>query len=372
MRRVLFLTMMNAGGVGVATPTATLVDTYADAHAAGSLTATLATDGVNTRTVVDTTNKLATTANGLEVTSITGTADPAIRYNSQALTIGRAIFARIKIVSGTANWIVGWDSDGSGLPQDGFRFSGTSLICFIRGNGLTVSTFSTGVTYDVAIVHRNPGVICYRRGGADTDWTTWFISALGSDASLFPYLGAGSSGGGTGAASDYITLTKACVLAQQATQYAGVSAMIATTVSGDTIAAASGNTIIEHTITAATGVTQELMVRRTDDNNTLIIRMDQGASKIYLYEKSAGVETEIGATGGIAQTWTDATQYRIHVRMSGTSVIVVVDSTVKQSTTSTLNNSVTGAKVSRAGVNLIAWPVNPTGAVKTEMDLFFP
>jgi lysophospholipase L1-like esterase len=112
--------------------------------------------------------------------------------------------------------------------------------------------------------------------------------------------------------------------------------------------------IVEHIITAATGVTQELMIRRVDDNNCWIIRMDQAGSTVKLIEKVGGVETEKGSA---AQTWTHGTQFRIVVSAEAYHILVYVGTTAKINYNSAYSNSTaTGIKVSRAGTELVAWP----------------
>jgi hypothetical protein len=136
--------------------------------------------------------------------------------------------------------------------------------------------------------------------------------------------------------------------------------------------------IVEHTITAATGVTQELMFRRTDDSNTWIVRLDQAGSRIYLYEKNAGVETERGATGGVAQTQLNGIKYRIVVICDSTTIYVCsgvatgnVDLKITYAS-ATYNQSATGAKVDRIGENFICWPRTLSGAALTEYQRCYP
>lgn len=87
--------------------------------------------------------------------------------------------------------------------------------------------------------------------------------------------------------------------------------------------------------------------------------MDQTGSRLYLYEKVAGVETERGATGGVAQTWTNGTQYRIMVSCDKYNIRVYVGTTYKVGYTAAISFlSGTGVKVSHAGSELVCWPIN--------------
>jgi hypothetical protein len=122
---------------------------------------------------------------------------------------------------------------------------------------------------------------------------------------------------------------------------------------------AEADALIEHRITAATGVTQELMVRRIDDNNCIIVRMDQVAGTIATIKKEAGVETPLDSD---AQTWVNGTDYivRCHVIGSYIRTYVHIAATAspmnKNVVVNTYNQTETGVKVSHAGTELITWP----------------
>jgi len=127
----------------------------------------------------------------------------------------------------------------------------------------------------------------------------------------------------------------------------------ATSVDSDTITM-QANALVEHTITAATGVTQELNVRYTDADNRWIVRMDQAGSTCKLIERNAGTETERASA---AQTWTNGSTYRIVVICDGTTITSFVAYVQKNTYASaTLNQTATTATVSNAGTNLISWP----------------
>lgn len=143
---------------------------------------------------------------------------------------------------------------------------------------------------------------------------------------------------------------------EYATQYGLATARVAVTANDETMAATAEG-IFEHTITAATGVTQEFMFRRQDDDNTWIVRMDQAGSTVKLISKAAGVETEQASA---AQTWTDGTQYRIVVRARLNMINVMVADVFKAYKASSALIANTGLKVSHAGADLVAWPISIT------------
>lgn len=371
-RRLLLAGVLGGGGVSY---TILGQDDLNIALAAGAINGTLATDGVSTRTVTDSTSKLAeTVANGAEFTGAAGLGDPGLWYPAQTRVGGLMVAVRVQAVSGTIIHLTGWDTNQAGSGSDGIYFVTGVLRAWFNNGGAQAAilsgVYSNGSTYDCVIVHRETiGTFMFIKGGSFSDWTLGFVSIYGTTSPVYPTIEANSA---SASGTFYGRKIKWGVLSQLATQYGIATERKAVSVNGDTIAAASGDGIIEHTIVAATGVTQELMVRRTDDNNCVIIRMDQGAGTIKVYEKNAGVETE--KTGGTTtQTWTNGSSFRIHVSLYGTSIKVTVATVAKNDATgSGFNASVTGVKVSHAGTDLIAWPSLLTGAAKAELDAFFP
>jgi hypothetical protein len=126
------------------------------------------------------------------------------------------------------------------------------------------------------------------------------------------------------------------------------------------------NALIEHTITAATGVTQELSIRRTDDDNRWVIRMDQAGSTIKLIERNGAAETERSSA---AQTWTNGTAYRVVAIADGNAIRSFVADVARNAYTSaTFNNTATGVQVSHAGSDLVAWPRVLSGAALAALE----
>ena len=128
----------------------------------------------------------------------------------------------------------------------------------------------------------------------------------------------------------------------------------------------TADAIVEMTWSAVTGQTWNLMLRRTDDNNACYVRCAQGTSTIKLIEKNAGVETERSSA---SQTWTNGTNYRVVVILSGNNIITHVNDVSKNSYSSaSFNNTATGVKTDRAGTNLITWPRTLPATALTELS----
>lgn len=367
MKRLLTVLGGSGAGNGI---TVLLEDAPIVAIAAGSLNGTLATDSINVRTVTDTTNKLVTTvANGFEFTGVSAQGNPGLWYPSIARQGGLAVATRIKPVSGTIQHRAGIDSDQTGDILDGIYASLGGLNAFFVGSARTIlnGVYVVGASYDAITIYRSTGGSwIYIKGDVFTDWKLAFVYNAGTTSPINPAAIARAAGSGV----FYMKKIKAGLLSQFVGQYANVTTRLAVTVANDTINAALGDALIEHTIVAATGVTQELMVRRTDDNNCIIIRMDFTGATIKVYEKNAGVEVE--KTGGTtAMTWVNGTSYRILVSLYGSDIRVTVGLAGKNDASSAFNASVTGVKVSHAGTDLIAWPLDPPAGALAQLNAFF-
>lgn len=324
-----------------ATPDAAapLSATYREAGAVGALT------------VTDTTNKLSVSAGNLAV------ADGTTAWNTTGVygagctrTPGRSILARLTPADTLSYSQIGWlTSAAIGQLYGAYFDYSAKLHPAYAGVGVatTAATYTSATAYDIAVVLRASGFVMLVRGGSYTTWTIVWIDNARTDATVYPGV-AVYSGARTIANLRVVDLGGAW-----ASDYGICTDRKATSAATDTITH-TANCLVEHTITAATGVTQELWVRRTDASNGWIVRMDQAGSTIKLIELVAGVETERAST---AQTWTNATQYRVVVVCDGTTITPYVANVAKTGYASaTTNQSATTAYVDTAGVDLVSWP----------------
>lgn len=145
---------------------------------------------------------------------------------------------------------------------------------------------------------------------------------------------------------------------------------------------ANGNSYIEFTWTAATSAVLNIQFRRTDSNNSWVVKVDEAADKIYLYERVAGVETERGATGGTAVTLTNGVAYRIEVvaddRLITSSFDAVKKIEYENATTDLTNQTATGVLISgfTTASNFIIWKRDIAGLLPRaqevdDHDVFF-
>lgn len=354
----------NTFGMGTfvpAAPTVTFEDAFTDAHAAGAVNATTSTDGTRTRTVTDTNGKM-TTAGGRLVMASGGvsTADPGIYYPPvQTRVVGRGVFWTFN--TGPTGNIenVGWA--GSATPANGlWRTAATAGTQFdAADNGTTVAALSdiclANTDYTCGIIMRTTGAHFVIKGGQFKVWTRFWVSNTGTGNALYPAMTHGTTAV-SGVGADLVQ--QADSIGQWATQYGTADSHYATSTNGQTLTAPV-NALVEHTIVAATGVTQELWVRRIDASNGWIVRCNQGSSTVKLIELNAGVETERATA---AQTWTNGTSYRIVVLANQQKFRVHVGTTYKFAYLSQTGfaSGQTGVYVSHAGTELNTWDVNPT------------
>lgn len=349
-------------GGGGWSPTFLLRDDFLTNRAAGAIGSTVAEPTGGTRTVIDTNSKMSITSEELVIaTGGVGAGNPGLWYPQLTRLVGRAVGGKLLF---SANAIaIGLDIDQSSGLYDGFRLLSGFLYASVNGTLVLVGATSLLTTYQCVLVERSAGNLYFVKGGAWADWTLVFVGGS-STAALYPTVGA------VAAASEAIVTTmRAADIPSLSDNYSIATDRIATTVESDTITS-EADTVIEHTITALTGVTQELMVRRTDDDNCWIVRMDQAGSTIKLIQKQGGVETERSST---AQTWADSAQYRIQVQQYGLTIRVFVDIVAKGSYASaSFNSTAMGVKVSHAGADLVAWPSVPGATVQSQLTQVFP
>lgn len=138
----------------------------------------------------------------------------------------------------------------------------------------------------------------------------------------------------------------------------------ATPTTGD-IAVQTADALISFDWTVGANETFELMFRRVDDANTLILRCSQSGSTIKLIRVSGGAETELYTA---AQTFNAATSYRLTAWMSAAVMRFYVDLTnVFSAATSTFNQTATGVKVAgfATGVNFYCWKLDLSEYIPT-------
>lgn len=243
---------------------------------------------------------------------------------------------------------------------------------------LTAGIIATATDYRVYVIRRASGGMFLVIGGN----LEWVGAASIADAYM-----AWSNNNAAFKIKDHVAIWDMTTMFT--TRWGDATAYSAAPVTGDTITH-TANGMLELSYTATAGDTVDIQVRRTDDSNCWIVRIDKNGNRIYLYEKTAGVEVERGATGGIAQTWTTNTVYRIVVKFFGNIIHTFVAGTAKHAYNSaSFQNTAVQGKVSgftaAKVADLATWPrsVSPQypfdvtyylgfGDSKTAMGIYQP
>jgi len=317
--------------------------------------------GPGTLTLVDTNNIISIASERLTING-TPAANDRVVSSAQTRNAGRAFLLSVPTrTTVTSAIILGLAQTATGAPDYAIDYSTTSAIRLKQGTGAIDASFSLGTgIHDFAFIMRGTGAFLLTRNGGSGDYRLAWVYNL-QTASEIARIFFSSAAAMNFTADDFRIIDLGSVWTND---YGIAIDRKATTSANDTITTAADGTV-EHTLTAATGVTQDIQVRRTDDNNCIIVRCDQGAGTIKLYEKNGGTETE--KTGGTTtQTWTNGTAYRVIINLNGSTVKTYVQQgsnapvSKNNNASVTFNQAVAGAKVDRAGTEFVSWPLMVT------------
>jgi lysophospholipase L1-like esterase len=341
--------------------TFTLVDDFSDDEAAP-----LASPRASTLIVGDAANALTITDDYLSSAGGAAYNNPHVYFPLQANVAGTALFARLGALRGdiSIGGYVGWidtiaDSLGTSTARALYQFrfaemrvTGTAENFTNRTLGITsVASYSNPYYADLMIVLRGTGAYWFWRRGAT--WQLVHVNETLATANLYPRYSLRGNGVTT---LDKIGVLDAATMPVELQTQNGLATVLSAS-AGATGDAPHKNSIITWQFTAATGVTQELMFRRTDDNNALIVRASQTGSTIKLIHIDAGVETEYNSA---AQTWTNGTVYTVCVNADGLFILVSVNDSFKFSQQDAdLYYENTGIKAVTAATAIKAYPIAP-------------
>lgn len=346
-------------------------DQFTTDRAAGALNGTAAEPGPGTRTVTDTTSKYS--ISGAKTVIVQGAnvsaTDPQM-YSTATFsnTCGLASYTRVGFLNSNFS-AQQWGLSASvgavsianlgninsfNMVRPGCGGSGSGID---HGRQLAAATnlvYTDPMDIETLVISRAPGAFWFHRlkngpwelvfiDGTTTETNPhWRWATITNGAPMYCYE--------AGVSNDLPNVWKA-------TRYGIAIDRKATTLANDTLTT-QANGWVEHTITAATGVTQKLYVRYTDASNHWYVECDQTNSTIKLFEVVAGVPTQRGTTG-VTQTWTNATAFVLKVKLTTYCIRVFVDRLFKvQYTAAYTNATATTAKVSHAGTEFVSWPLN--------------
>lgn len=174
-----------------------LKDDFSSDLAAGAVDGTLATDGVNVRTVNDAQSKISISGGNLSFSGGNSTLSitPAIVYPALTAAAGLVLVWKINIASGRADTI-GWsvatsvqNPQSAGTNGVFMRFIVGSIYATNNGNvHRIVGTYTTGTEYTVYIAQRSSGAQYFISGGAFVYPTLLFVIDSSGGVSMYPQL----------------------------------------------------------------------------------------------------------------------------------------------------------------------------------------
>lgn len=332
------------------------------------LTSPRTTTGGQTAVIVDTGNDLSITTNGLENSG----GSPAINdplYRSQdayARTSGLTLYCKLYIPLNLAR-----DNNDLGFGFHTTTAPGISSLHkwtnYTRAGGFGVAfnvasyiaPWAFNTLYVLAIALRANGAHLLIKGGAYDDWTLGYTTRNSTSTPLYIVRFNGLS-------SQMPDHTRFLGLAQLAESWVDDSFYLHSddTPTADDTATASANGAQYIDWIVGAGETLAVYFRRTDDNNTMVLRCSQAGSTMKIVEVDGGGESELSST---AQTFNAGTQYRIGIRYASDTVKTWVNDGVVKNNISgaTYNQTVTGIKVAgfASAQYWQAWPyslVDPT------------
>jgi len=315
--------------------------------------------GPGTFTAVDTGNNMSISSGALVWSANAGSADPLLNSGPYTPSSGLAGYMREKQGS-TNTKIRGWGAADNNYPwafslQRSYTREDSSAVSIGHPN-------TAGTWYKRVLVMRSVGGFFVTDGKLlwvykDYDWGPganhwWAFSQSNETVEL--------------------QVDETAVLSLPANGYTawetefGPATDYNETPSTGATLTGEADAVHEFTWTAATGETLEWMIRRTDDTSTWSIRCDQAGSTIKTIEINSG-ETERAST---AQTWTNATDYRIVVTADDEEIKNYVANTAKNTYSSaSFNKTATGVKITgfAAGADLVAWPRDVSSLLPAEL-----
>lgn len=323
--------------------------------------------GPGVGTIVDTTNKLSIAGSILAVAGGTGTwGDPGINWQQTIFPVNRVFDFSLRqrsAISSTAR--IGFRSGANPFADSSIFLNANNTLP--GGGGVFSLPTVQNTWYQCRIVSATERFFMFVKGGIYTNWRLIFVTKKAESPNLFPAF-TGNVG----------ILDLDDLLIYDSTGWGELGLYTGYSATGAAITGVADG-LTEITWTAQAAETFDLQVRRTDDNNCLIVRGDQAGSTIKLFTKVAGVETQIATA---AQTWLANTTYTILVYTNGTAIqvftVIAAASTASYagpiSTTSSVQQSATGAKTSGAAwvKDLLAYPLTYADGFITQTALRTP
>jgi lysophospholipase L1-like esterase len=291
-----------------------------------------------------------------------------IKSNAVAAAPGLCYLAKIRQAGNNAS-LYGFERSTITGTLDGaaLTFNGANVQISINGNPYTQwQQIAHNQDYEIAIVLGTKGTWYFIRGGewdasgtslyGFADWTLAGFDYITPDATLYPcaYIG--------GPSNTWIDSIRLVQLGSEWTNKFNCADDFVESSTNGSVITMSHDSMVDHTITAATGVEQELRARIRNPSNYICLRMNQTESWSKLIHVTDGTETQISSN---AQTFANGTKYRAQIFCWGSNVLAKI-ATSSRGTSTTMpvfTNDMFTAYSSHAGSNFVSWQLNPTNTI---------
>lgn len=159
-------------------------DTFTTARSAGAVNGTRAEPGPGVRTATDGNSKLSISGGAaVFATGGVGAGDPGLYYGGFTRVAGLIVL--MALTPSAANFQVGWETNRIASIGHGWRFAGSNTLqAFVNGSPLTVGAWAANAQ-DIAIAARVSGCFFFLKPNGG-NWTLYWISTSGSQATLLP------------------------------------------------------------------------------------------------------------------------------------------------------------------------------------------
>lgn len=333
------------------------------------------TEGTGQVTLTDTGNKLSKATGKLVQSTVTSAFS-----NPRAVgDVINRVAGRTLIVTGITgdSWRIGWASSGDTAVRGGPLALSGGFYHYDNAVAVGQLVLKASVAYDFLAILGNWGTMTAIRGGAWASWTmlghtsvrTGAAGTTNSAATQKVYWDYNSAN----VSIDEIRVQDWGGVWSKSIFHAVAYELLPT--SGDTYAGSSGDMFVQVGWVPASGTVLDILFRRTDDDNTWILRCTQ-AGTIKLIEKTGGTETERQSA---AYAWGTGSMLEVWVRAEGSRIAYGVQGSQRNVYTSgSYNSSVTGVKLISTGstdlarvmVFPLALPDVPTSAGRSPFNIF--
>lgn len=233
--------------------------------------------------------------------------------------MGRAFIFHVTPTETNKRFRAGLDSANNRTPRThAVYFQNTGVLMLVE-ESVTLTSFAAyiaGIPLDFAVVLFPRGAHYLMKPRSATTWNRLHVTVLYAIGPVYPFL---TGFDATWSADEDVEVRD--LAAPWDTPEADSLLHLIAPAAGTYVALDNGEAIIVWT--AVLGLTVDVRLRWTDNNNCLVFRMNQGASTVAIVSRIAGVETTPGASNTKTFSFVPDTQYLFAVRMNASAIQVI-------------------------------------------------